>query len=150
MAKLELRIQRAAYTAGETVSGHVILTCEKKIECNIFTVVIEGQLTAKAKGFETGSKGRTSQKTYTQTYIIHQEQILLSQGTAFDPGAQKFEFQFKLPEDAKVSYNGHNGSINYAVAALMDSSWRTKLKIQNVAVLSGSLNSYSSVLTVFS
>ena len=127
MAQLTLRIPKSAFVAGEEVNGKVFLTTEKEIKCKSFRVVIEGLLTAKGSGFETTGKGRTTQKTYTQTFAIHQEEIMLAQETAFDPGTQKFEFQFKLPEDAKVSYDGHNGSIKYAILALMDVSWKAKL-----------------------
>jgi hypothetical protein len=52
--------------------------------------------------------------------------MVIAKRTAFDPGTQRFEFQFKLPEDAMISYEGYYGNIRYTILAIMDSSWITK------------------------
>jgi hypothetical protein len=118
---------KTVFVAGDEVNGTIILTCDKKTDCKSFRVVIQGVLTARGKGFESRGKGRTVTKTYTQSIVIHQEEIIFAQETAFDPGIQKFEFQFKIPADAKNSYVGY-GNIRYAILAHMDVSKKIKIK----------------------
>ncbi|MHA2134170.1 MAG: hypothetical protein ACXAEN_09065 [Candidatus Thorarchaeota archaeon] len=127
MAKIELNIPKTVFVAGDEVNGKVILTCDKRTECKSFKAVIEGKLTAGATTVRY-FKNKRVEEPATETFVIHQDEISLAPETAFDPGTHEFEFEFKLPEDAKTSYDGRRGSIEYAVSALMDISWKTKPK----------------------
>jgi hypothetical protein len=116
------------YLPGEDVKGKVIVSCDKETTCKSLKINLEGILTAKAKGFETSGKGRTSEKTYEKSFYIHRDELMIAQDTTFDKGNQEFEFQLKLPDDAKVSYEGHNASIRYNVSSTMEVSWKSTPK----------------------
>jgi hypothetical protein len=136
VVKLDLILPRKVFTQGETIEGKVILTCDKPTNFRSFVIVFEGKLTSKGTGFETSGKGRTSQKTYTQTYGIHRQQISYGENSAFDSGTQQFGLRFTIPEDAKVSYSGHNGQIEYTVSAIVDESWKsTVTKAERVMII---------------
>ncbi|MHA2046883.1 MAG: hypothetical protein ACW99G_19000 [Candidatus Thorarchaeota archaeon] len=128
MVTLELLIPKTEYFPGDEINGTVSLACDKKTECKSFTIVFEGIMTAKASGYEVVGKGRTKKMIYTETFDLLKEEISLGQDTAFDPGTQDFQIQFKLPEDAKPSFEGRHCSVIYTVTASMDVSWRTKPK----------------------
>ena len=123
---------KTEFIPGDEANGVITLSCDKKLKCKRFRVIIEGQLTVKSKSIGTiGIVVPVSYDTITQTHIIHHEEKLIAQEVAFDPGSQKFVFQFKIPEDAELSYEGHNGKISYEVEAIMDLPWRTYISTKS-------------------
>ncbi len=127
MEKINIVIPRTKLPPGDEINGNLFLTSDMPVKCKSFKVVFEGILTAKARKFYTTGKGKQKMKTYTKSFVMHQEVIILGQETEFDPGTTKFEFNFKVPDDARVSYSGYNGSMSYVVAVLMDISWKSKI-----------------------
>jgi len=124
MAIINIILPTTDYIPGEVVHGRISLSCEKKTYCESLRVELKGELIASAKSTHPNSRG----DIITRSFVIHHENIMLSQKTTFDSKRQYFDFQFKLPEDLMGSYKGSYGNIRYSITALMmDDSWDIKL-----------------------
>jgi hypothetical protein len=119
-------MSKTEFLSGDDVTGTIAVSCDKKLECKRLRVLIEGKLSVRSKSVGTVGRGMipVSYDTITKTRIIYQEEIVISEKTSFDPGTQKFRFQFTIPEDAELSYDGHNIEISYEVKAIIELPWR--------------------------
>jgi hypothetical protein len=136
-------MQNIAYFQGEEINGNLFLTCDEVTQCKMFKIVLDGKMRVQAQTEEYVSKSRKSKVTHTQFFTIHQETIELAQETAFDPGTHKIEFKFKVPDDAKVSYEGYGCHIRYEITVNLDVSWRTKVDLVHPIKIIGDLKSIS-------
>jgi hypothetical protein len=119
-------MSKTEFVPGDDVTATIAVSCDKKLECKRLRVLIEGKLSVRSKSVGTVGKGMipVSYDTTAKTRDIYQEEIVISEKTSFDPGTQKLPFQFTIPEDAELSYDGPNSEISYEVKAIIDLPWR--------------------------
>jgi hypothetical protein len=103
-----------------------MVSSDKKLECKRIRVLIEGKASVRSKSVGTVGKGMipVSYDTTTTARIFYQDEIVISEKSSFNPEPQKLPFQFTIPEDAELSYDGNNIEISYEVKAIIDLPWK--------------------------
>jgi hypothetical protein len=119
-------LSKTEFFPGDDVLGSIMVSSDKKLECKRIRVLIEGKASVRSKSVGTVGKGMipVSYDTTTTARIFYQDEIVISEKSSFNPEPQKLPFQFTIPEDAELSYDGNNIEISYEVKAIIDLPWK--------------------------
>ncbi|XP_063770794.1 arrestin domain-containing protein 2-like isoform X2 [Pseudophryne corroboree] len=119
------------YTAGEVLSGQVVLELGKAVRITALEVCARGLATV--HWLETRSIGMNtvySDFTAHESYIRKRHHLLRDNGTLniLPAGRHEFPFTFQLPETLVTSFEGKHGSVRYWVKAKLHRPWSTVKK----------------------
>ncbi|MFW9807496.1 MAG: hypothetical protein ACFFFK_12275 [Candidatus Thorarchaeota archaeon] len=130
-------MSKTEFLPGNDIAGAVAVSCDNNFKSNRLRILIVGQLSVKSKSIGTVGKGMipVSYDTITKTSSFYQDEVVIAEKPSFDPGTQKFPFQFTIPEDAELSYEGHNVEISYEITAVLDLPWRKTISDRSRLVI---------------
>ncbi|XP_075060828.1 arrestin domain-containing protein 2 isoform X2 [Mixophyes fleayi] len=119
------------YTAGEILTGHVVLELCKTMSISALEVCARGLATV--HWLETRSIGMNtvySDFTAHETYLRKRHHLIRDNGTlnVLPAGRHEFPFTFQLPETLVTSFEGKHGSVRYWVKAKLHRPWSTVKK----------------------
>ena len=113
-----LELPRTAYYTGEVVSGNVVLQTTKEVDSRGLTLDIFGR----EKTEITRQQGKSSVTYRSQADLLGWRIPLHGPGTV-PPGAERFPFQFQIPEKTVPSYVGRHAWVEYGLTARLDVPW---------------------------
>lgn len=119
------------YTAGELLSGQVVVELCKALKISALEVCATGLATV--HWLETRSIGMNtvySDFTAHETYLRKRHHLIRDNGTlnVLPAGRHEFPFTFQLPENLVTSFEGKHGCVRYWVKAKLHRPWSTVKK----------------------
>ncbi|MEE6487982.1 hypothetical protein FKM82_015103 [Ascaphus truei] len=119
------------YSAGELVSGQVVLELCRELRVTALEVCARGL--AMVHWLESRSVGMNtvySDFTAYETYLRKRQHLIRDNGTitVLPAGRHEFPFSFQLPETLVTSFEGKHGSVRYWVKAKLHRPWSTVKK----------------------
>ncbi|XP_053321702.1 arrestin domain-containing protein 2 isoform X3 [Spea bombifrons] len=119
------------YSAGEHVSGQVVLELCKEMKVTALEVCARGLATV--HWLESRSVGMNtvySDFTAYEPYLRKKHHLIRDNGTptVLPAGRHEFPFTFQLPETLVTSFEGKHGNVRYWVKAKLHRPWSTVKK----------------------
>lgn len=118
MKKVEIKLPKKFYEAGETVDGTLIIKSNKEFSCEIiwisFTGIEESRITV--------GSGRHKREIVEQRDHVREETTIAKKAT-LQEGENHFNFSFKIPDEAPATFVGAYSSIRYHLEAKIEISW---------------------------
>ncbi|TFG97691.1 hypothetical protein E4H12_07975 [Candidatus Thorarchaeota archaeon] len=123
MRKIEIQLNKDTYTSGETIEGHILLSCDDDFQCERLSISLLGEEIARV----VIHAGKVT--------IVHEEKrehidysIEFGENLTIPMGESRYDFSFTLPSDIPGSYIGSHGSIKFFLQAKAEISWARDLK----------------------
>ncbi|XP_056428871.1 arrestin domain-containing protein 2 isoform X2 [Hyla sarda] len=121
----------SVYTAGEVLTGKVVLELCKEMKVSALEVCARGLATV--HWLETRSIGMNtvySDFTAHEIYLRKRQHLIRDNGTlnVLPAGKHEFPFTFQLPENLVTSFEGKHGCVRYWVKAKLHRPWSTVKK----------------------
>ncbi|XP_068090049.1 arrestin domain-containing protein 2 isoform X2 [Hyperolius riggenbachi] len=119
------------YTAGELLTGQVVVELCKDLKISALEVCARGLATV--HWLETRSIGMNtvySDFTAHETYLRKRQHLIRDNGTlsVLTAGKHEFPFTFQLPENLVTSFEGKHGCVRYWIKAKLHRPWATVKK----------------------
>ncbi|XP_046752700.1 arrestin domain-containing protein 3-like [Diprion similis] len=123
ISEFDIRLEKEAYYAGETIHGHVILHTTENFKLRSIRVSLRGQAHAEWKVLVSGDR----RSVKDDQYFVDERLVIWGQDSSEGPvpilprGKHQFPFRFNLPESAlPCSFESRTGCIRYYIKATVD------------------------------
>ncbi|MHA2379564.1 MAG: hypothetical protein ACXADS_09805 [Candidatus Thorarchaeota archaeon] len=123
MREVEILLSNEGVVPGDTITGNVIVRTDDDFECQRAYVTLLGEEESKV-AVHVGKVTAVHRDTRKHTSQI----INLVADSVIPFGESRYDFSFKIPENAPGSYEGVHGRIRYVLKAQVEISWTRNLK----------------------
>ncbi|MBD3405262.1 MAG: hypothetical protein GF411_03885 [Candidatus Lokiarchaeota archaeon] len=118
MKKVEIKLPKKFYEAGETVDGTLIVKSNKEFSCEKIWITFHGLEESRI----TIGSGRHKHDIIEQRDHV-QEQKIIAEKTTLQEGENIYGFSFKIPDGSPATFVGAYSSIRYHIEAKIEISW---------------------------
>ncbi|MCK5238521.1 MAG: sporulation protein [Candidatus Thorarchaeota archaeon] len=114
----KITLPKRDYEAGETIEGHVVITCDKEYKANSVTI----RFVAREHTKIVVSDGDSS-TTYREEEVYCNELTVLKEEGDVYPGEERLPFRFTVPNETPSTYHGTWTNVEYTLEAKIDIPW---------------------------
>ncbi|KAF1780319.1 Immunoglobulin E-set [Phytophthora cactorum] len=113
---IRVMLHRESYAAGDLVQGQLVLRVSRSIECEEFSLHVEG---AETIAWSEGANHSLPPCNMRDEFLCDRIHLIEPMPRAFEPGEYRFRFRYQLDDTLPQSMRDVNASVSYTIKARM-------------------------------